>query len=223
MYTYISFWNIPRAQWADMDKSLASENATLQKAVASGTLVGYGDDQTLVHTADGGTHDSWWSAMSMAGVLNVLDQFYKAGTPTSPVYASATKHSDGILVSRYYNWHAGSWKDVYTVASYYKLKPDAPPDALENLSKHMVGPLLEKLLNDGAIHEYEIDSEAIHTEAPGSFWITYTAANAEGVDKANAAIRETLKSNPTFGPAFLAATEGSAHRDDLVRTNATYK
>lgn len=223
MYTYVGFWNIPRPQWAEMDKSLAGEKATLEKAVAGGTLVAYGDDQTLVHTADGDTHDSWWSAMSMAGVLNVLDQFYKTGTPTSPVLASATKHSDAIFVSTYYNWHAGSWKNVYSHAGYYKLKPDASPDALEHLSKHMVAPLLEKLLSEGVIHEYEIDTEAIHTESSDAFWIEYIAASAEGLDKVNAALTETLKANPTFAPAFASATEGSAHRDYLVRTNATYK
>jgi hypothetical protein len=223
MYTYVAFWNIPRTQWADMDKSTASEKAALDKAIAGGTIVAYGDDHILVHTADSGTHDSWWSAMSMAGLLNVLDQFYKAGTPTSPVMASATKHWDAIFVSHYYNWHAGSWKDVYSEVAYYKMKPDVASDALENLSKNIIGPLLEKMLSDGAIHEYEIDTEAVHTEAPGSFWIAYIAANAEGVDKVNAAIRETLKSNPTFGPAFISATDASAHRDYLSRTNATYK
>ena len=31
--------------------------------------------------------------------------------------------------------------------------------------------MLEKLLADGSIVEYEIDTEAIHTEALGTFWI----------------------------------------------------
>jgi hypothetical protein len=30
----------------------------------------------LIHQPDGATHDEWWSAMSMAGLLNVLDQYY---------------------------------------------------------------------------------------------------------------------------------------------------
>ena len=223
LYSYVSFWNIPRTQWADMDKSTASEKATLDKAVANGTIVAYGDDHTLIHTSDGDTHDSWWSATSIAGLLNVLDQFYKAGTPTQPVMAAATKHSDAIFVSRYYNWHSGSWKDIYTGVAYYKLKPDAPTDTLENLSKSVIGPLLEKLLNDGTLHEYEIDTEAIHTEAPGAFWVDYIAAGPEGIDKVQAAIREAVKSNPTIGPAFASATDTSAHRDYLSRTNATYK
>jgi hypothetical protein len=223
MYSYIGFWNIPRAQWAEIEKSNAANKNILDKAIANGTLVGYGFDMNLVHQIDGSTHDDWWSAMSMAGVLNVLDQFYKSGSPTSPVLASATKHMDCIFVSRYYNWHSGTWKDLYTHGASFKLKPNAPDNALEVLSKNLFVPLMEKLLADGTIHEYEIDTEAIHTEAPGSFWLFYLAANAEGLDKVAAAIQGAMKTNPLSGPAFDTLVDFTAHRDVLVRTNATYK
>jgi len=223
MYSYVSFWNIPRAQWTEMAKADAADREVLDKAIASGTIVGYGNDVNLVHQPDQPTNDEWWSAMSMAGVLSVLEQFYKSGSTATPVLESATKHSDGIYVSRHYNWHAGSWKGVYTHGSYYKLKADAPNDAVETLSKSLLVPFFEKLLADGTIHEYEVDTEAIHTEAPGAFWIFYLAANAEALDKANAALRETLKANPLGGPAFGSMVDYTAHRDYLVRTNATYK
>ena len=223
MYSYVGLWNIPRAQWAEMVKSDEADQPTLNKALADGTIVGFGSDVNLVHQPDGSTHDDWWSAMSMAGVLNLLDQFYKNGSATSSVLESATKHWDGIYVSRYYNWRSGSWKGLYTMGASYKLKADAPDNAVEMLSKNLIAPLLEKELAAGTIYEYEIDTEAIHTEAPGTFWIFYLAANAEGLDKVNAAIRDTLKANPLAGPAFGSMTDFSAHRDYLARTNATYK
>jgi hypothetical protein len=223
MYSYVANWSVPRAQWAEMEKSTATSQGIMEKGLASGTLVGYGNDVNLIHTPDGSTHDEWWSAMSLAGVLNVLDQIYKSGNPTSPGMSSATKHWDSIYVSHYYNWHAGTWKDVYTHGSSYKLKADAPDDALATLSKNLIAPLLEKMLADGTIHEYEVDTEAIHTEAPGTFWIFYIAANAEALDKVNAALRETMKANPLGGPAFGSMTDSTAHRDELVRTTATYK
>jgi hypothetical protein len=83
--------------------------------------------------------------------------------------------------------------------------------------------LLEKMLADGAIHEYEIDTEAIHTQAPGAFWVDYIAANAEGLDKVDAALVGALKANPMSTPAFLSMVDFSQHRDYLVRTDATYK
>jgi len=140
MYSYVGFWTIPRAQWGEMAKNDVADQKILDKAMANGTIVGYGNDLNLVHQLDGPTHDNWWSATSMAGLLNVLDQFYKSGNATSPVLASATKHWDNITVSRHYNWHSGSWKDLYTHGSSYKLKSSAPDDAIETLSKDMLVP-----------------------------------------------------------------------------------
>ncbi len=223
MYSYVSFWAYPRAQWAEVEKSNAADQMILDKAIASGTIVGYGSDTNLIHGPDGITHDDWWSAMSMADAVKVLEQFYKSGSPTSPLLASSTKHWDNLVVSRHYNWHSGSWKNAYTHGASYKLKPDAPDDAVDILSKSAIVPLMEKLLADGTIVEYEVDTEAIHTEAPGTFWIFYLMPNAEGLDKVNALLRETLKSNRLIGPAFDSMVDFTAHRDFLVRTNATYK
>jgi hypothetical protein len=223
MYSYIGNWAIPRAQWADMTKSDEASRSILEKALAGGTIVGYGSDLTVIHTADGATHDQWWSAMSLAGLMNVLDQFYSSGSSTSPVLASATKHWDEIFVSRYYNWHSGSVKNGYTHVGVYKLKPNASDDALESVSKNLVVPLLEKELAAGTIAEYEIDTEAIHTDAPGTFLIVYIATKAEGLDKVQADVEAALKSNPLGGSAFGSMTDSSGHRDELARTNATYK
>ena len=223
MYSYVGFWNIPRAQWAEMDKNAALEQKVLDKALADGTIVGYGSDLNLVHTADGATHDDWWSAMSMAAMLNVLDKFYKSGTPTSPVLASATKHSDGIFVSRFYNWRPGTYKNAYTRVAMYKLKPDVSDHAIETLSKSFIVPILEKLLTDGSLIEYEIDTEAIHTEAPGTFWVDVIAPTADGLDKLNAALQERSKANPLGGSAFESMVDSSAHRDSLSSSTVTYK
>jgi hypothetical protein len=223
MYTYVAYWNIPRGQWAEMAKSDAADEKLMEKAFASGTIVAYGNDMSLVHQPDGATHDGWWSAMSMAGVLSVLDQAYTSGSATTPVLSTATKHWDNILVSRYYNWHSGSWKGLYTHGSSYTLKKDASADAVEKLTKNLVGPLLENMLTEGAIHEWEVDTEAIHTTNPNEFYVFYIAANAEGLDKVNAALTELIKANPLDGPAFTSMVDFSAHRDQLARTNATYK
>jgi hypothetical protein len=114
IYSYVGNWAIPRAQWAEMEKNTAADEKTLSKALASGTLVGYGNDVSLVHSPDDGTHDDWWSATSMAGLISVLEQFYQSGGSTTAVLGTATKHWDNIWVSRHYNWHPGSYKNVYT-------------------------------------------------------------------------------------------------------------
>jgi hypothetical protein len=223
MYSYVGNWNVPRSQWSEMEKSVAADQKTLEQALASGTLVGFGNDRNLVHQPDGFTHDDWWSSMSLAGVLNLLDQFQKSGSSVSPVLTTTTKHADSIYVSRYYNWRSGSAKDAYTYGAYYRLKADAPSDALEMMCKNLFVPLFEKLLADGTILEYEIDTEAVHTEAPGAFWIFYLSPTAEGIDKTTALRSEMQKASPLGGPAFRELVDVTVHRDFLSRTNVTYK
>jgi hypothetical protein len=216
MYTYISNWAIPRAQWSELDKALADTN----KVLAGGSLVGYGVDESVLHQAEGSTHAVWWSAMSMAAVFDVLEQLRKTSTP---VLNKATKHWDGIYVSRFYNWRVGSSHGGYTQTTSFKLRVGAPDDAVQVLSKNIFVPLLEKLLSDGTLIEYEVDVQAEHAEAPGTFWITFITAKAEGLDKANASIAQTFNASPLVGPAFASDVDFAVHRDYLYRTEATYR
>ena len=45
LYSYVGNWAIPRAQWGEMAKSATANQAILDKAVADGTIVGYGSDE----------------------------------------------------------------------------------------------------------------------------------------------------------------------------------
>jgi hypothetical protein len=221
MYTYFANWEIPRARWADFEKAGAATDKLLDQAVSGGTLVGYGEDTTIVHQLEGATHDNWWSAFSEAGVLDVLDSVMKGAPP--PVLASATKHVDAIYVSQFYNWRAGTYKGAYTHAASYKLKADAPEDAVESISKNFIVPLMEKLLAAGAIVEYEVDEEAIHTESPNMFWVDYICPTSVGLEKVNAALGEAMKTSPFAGPALGSMVDLTVHRDYLMRSNVTYK
>jgi hypothetical protein len=49
------------------------------------------------------------------------------------------------------------------------------------------------------------------------------APNAEGLDKFNAALRETTKKNPKYGPAIASMVDFTPHRDSLTSTTGTYK
>ncbi len=223
MYTYVALWQLPRAQWAEWAKAEDADQKILKDAMASGAIVSYGDDTNLVHQPDAPTHDDWFQSMSMAGLMNTLDQFYKSGATTTPMQESATKHWDNIYVSRYYNWHPGSWQGTYSYGSSYKLKEDAPNDAIDMLAKALIVPRMEKLLADGVIHEYEIDTESVHTASPGTFWVFWIGANADSLDKVSGSLRDTLKANPLISPAFGSMVDFKDHRDYLARTNAAYK
>jgi hypothetical protein len=222
-YSYASFWTIPRAQWPEMAQVDAADKVILDKAIANGTIIGYGNEANVVHRVDGDTHADWWSSMSMAGLLNVLAQLQSSESANSPALQSATKHWDEVIVARYYNWRPGTWQGVYTYAGFYKLKATAAPNAVELLSRNLVAPLLEKLFAEGIIVQYEIDTEAVQTDVPGRFWIFCIAKNADAVDTINAAVRDATKSNPLDATAFDSIVDFSAHRDYIARATATYK
>lgn len=223
VYSYISNWQIPRAHWTEMESSNASDNAIAEKAMADGTLIGYGSDQNLVHTADGWTHDDWFMASSMGDLMKVLKQYY-VGSNTPPVLLTATKHWDLVLTSRYYNWKPGaSYKNGIASVSQYKLKSDDPDNALDEISGEIVAPLFEKLLANGTILEYEIDTQAVHTSAPGLFWIIYVVQDPANIDKVEDAIRADIKAAPITDATFGALTNWKAHRDGLELGTGKFK
>ena len=49
MYTYVANFTIPRARWGDMEKQSAVNDKTMEKALADGTIIAYGNDINLVH------------------------------------------------------------------------------------------------------------------------------------------------------------------------------
>jgi hypothetical protein len=226
LYRYVSYWTFQRAHWAEVDKDNATGNQKiLAPALADGTLVGYGDEENLLHSAEGFTHDNWWQANSVASLIIVVEAFHKDGGSSSPLLVSSTKHWDQIFFSRFYNWKAGSWKGAYRYTGTYKLKPDAPEadDAVRALSSFYV-PVFEKMLADGTIVEYEIDREMFHTaESRAQIVFAFLMPNVEGLDKFRAALGAALDQNSLIGPAFGSMMVIYTPEPDYVRVNATYK
>lgn len=223
LYSYAASWVIPRARWADIAKENATTDKILDRAMANGQIIAYGNQETVVHTPEGSTHTGWWCAMSMAGLFNTLDEFYKSGNATNPVLASATKHWDGVYESRFYAWHPGTVKGGYVHGAAYKLKADAPADAVAIVSKSFIVPLFEKLLADGSVQAYQVAEQAVHTEDPNLFFVFFVTTKAEGLDKVDAALRDALRANPLAGPAFGSMVDFSQHRDELSRGDSNFK
>jgi hypothetical protein len=223
MYSYVAEWQVPRDKWPDIEKTSASLTGVLEKAAADGTLVGYGHDEAIVHSAEGSTHDNWWSAMSMAGLVKVLAQVRANTNTAGSAMSFATKHEDHIYVSRYYNKKPGAYKDAYTRVALYKFKESAPNDALDQLSQHLIVPAMEKLFADGTVLEYEVDTEAVHSDDPSMFALVFQTTTPEGLDKVQAAIQDTGKEHPLAIAAFGSQTEDSAHRDYLMKGDGAYK
>jgi hypothetical protein len=54
-----TLWEVPLTKLTDFEKPVAANQKILDQGISDGTLIAYGDDANLVHSADGYTHDSW--------------------------------------------------------------------------------------------------------------------------------------------------------------------
>ncbi len=214
VYTYVSQWAVPRAQWADMAKGDVQERSTLDKFVADGTLLDYGQFQNLVHQEGHPTHGSWFSATSMASLMKVLNAEMSSAGATAPVLANS-KHWDFVLVSTVYNGKPTTQRTGYIVGASFMVKPGHRKD-FDTLTRNQVVPLFERLLADGSVSSYGLYDQEI-VEHAGQVTFVYIAPEASGMDKVDAAFNELMSKDPSFGQQFDAAVQPDGEHDFLSR------
>jgi hypothetical protein len=216
-YTYVSEWGVPRNMWADYQKSSGPDIDMLTKGVADGTIVSWGMYSVLNHQEGQATHGTWFTAMSMANLMKMLETLRSAPGNTDPVLAGS-KHWDYILSSRDYNFHSGTFKDGYLrVANWKYGNNTADPD--NKIRRATMVAMLDKLMADGALHGYQIDEETIHSSDPDQFYVAIIAAGAQGLDKFDAAVEDWQKNNPTALAAFRGLINPQGHRDTLAHVD----
>lgn len=218
-YTYVAQWHVARAQWPDARKVFDADASTLDKLVNDGTLTGYGIFENIIHSEESSTHGVWFTAASMAGILKSLDVIAAQPPVPGDAVLSSSKHWDEILESDIYGAHSGTFKGAYLEGSDYQVKPGHGREFRE-LVKSTIVPVLDKLLADGLIHDYSVDSQSYHSSKPGSVAIVSTPVDAAAVDKSDAAFEAALGKNEALGAAIRNLTELSEHRDFLLRVTA---
>ncbi|MBN1905927.1 MAG: hypothetical protein JW927_12600 [Deltaproteobacteria bacterium] len=216
MYSYIAVWNIPESEWENRKDQAAEAKKILDQAIDNNTIFSYGYDRNPLH-------DTFWLAKSKDGLETVRDQFEKIGITQVPAKEGAPVMPVSILVSRYYNCITIRCENAYVHVGIYKIRPDAPADAVDQLSKYFFGPVLEKMLVGGTIFEWETDVYDNPKDSPGTFLIAYLSEKAEDLEKANNAIQERLKTPLPNGPALGSLIDMKAITDVVVRSYAVYK
>jgi hypothetical protein len=216
MYSYIAVWNIPESEWKARESQAAEAKKILDRAIDNNTIFSYGYDRNPLH-------DTFWLAMSKDGLEAVRDQFQKIGITQVPVKEGAGNMPVSILVSRYYNCKTIRCENAYVHVGVYKIRPDAPADAVDLLSKNFFGPVLEKMLNDSVIFEWETDVYDNPKDTPGTFLIAYLSEKSEDLEKTHKAVQERLKSSMPNRPALDSLIDMKAITDVVVRSYAVYK
>ncbi len=216
IYTYIAEWAVPRPLWADMEKMDEKDRPLLDKLVAEGTLLSYGAFTNLIHQEGNPTHGTWFTASSEGNLLKALEAIYaNPGSITAPV-ESASKHWDFIMVSKIYSGRPGVQEGGYLSGDQWDVKPGEMHEYTE-LVKSTLVPVCEKLVADGVLTAYGLETEDYHQEELGRVTFYMMTKDADGVDKAGKAFDDAFEKNPALGAAFRSLVERDGHRDFLQR------
>lgn len=120
-YTYVSEWNVPRAQWGAFEKERDQQNSTMQKLVSEGTIIAWGSDANYVHTEDGYTHEDFFVATSRAAILKALETLRPPAT--GGTYTSVTKHRDFFMHTLAHGGKTSSGNSGYLRVAFGRRSP----------------------------------------------------------------------------------------------------
>lgn len=219
VYTYVSQFQVPRASWAQFTEDTEkSANPILQKALADGSIIAWGNFETLVHSAEGYSHVTAWQATSLAGITRVLDELRKAGPPRAGQIA-ATKHEDLLLRAVVHRSSPVANGSGYARVVGVLAQPGKEDDYVALIKKYIV-PVLEDQFKKGNITFYAIEQQYV-VNAPASLRsVVSFYPSAEAMDKAAAAINARLDgmtpAERSMWQGGLASTTIPNSRHDLL-------
>jgi len=225
VYTRVAQWQIARPNWGAYEKDLKKNTVpVMEKLLADGVIVEYGADRTTVHSPDGYTHSTWFTAKSLAGLEKALDALVESETKLTPEERkkqdtdfAGTKHADMILRSVSFKNRTVKADKGYEEVSMQKLLPGKAQEYQDLWDKY-TKPVLEQLYKDGAVTAYGVDTELIHTGDQGMRFFWHVMPDADALDKVEAAFeaarqKRTPEERKAIGQAFAELREPAGHRD----------
>jgi hypothetical protein len=212
-FTYVSDWAVPRAEWANFEKQEKADDATMQKLVADGTIISWGDATSRVHDESGYTHSNWFTATSRANLLKALE-LLSGSSSTSPALIATTKHADTFNRTLIHGGKTASGATGYLRVVFWKAKPGTE-QALESYFKSMLKPTLDQDIENGTLLMFNFDTEEIHSDEPGGYALAMLFPDGAAMDKFFTDLAASEKQNPGAGDVLTSLTVTSEHRDSL--------
>jgi len=223
-----TFKVMPGKETAFIEKG-AAFTPVLDQLLAAGTVLSYGIDVDLLHVP-GETNVAFWVTVPNYAALDkeesAIHDFIAAHPDVMQELIAMTDpaaHHDLVIRTReeaHKSVPAGSKPlgDFDMV----RVKPERVRDFME-LFKKYDKPVLDKLVADGVIYAYELDSEAVHTMEPGLVWTILTMPDLAAKDKVMAAFEEAEKNMPEAErnmaeKLYYEVTVPGSHRDSLSRS-----
>ena len=201
----------------NMKKFMAPLGAKLLK---DGTINGYGIDMDMFHQP-GVTNAALWIDVSSFAAFGKLEEAVHAAMKASPQLISATMaatdpaaHADIMVRHMFTNMKpaaAGSlpYSNFYAV----KVKPGKMNEFSDVFAKYQK-PIYDKLVADGVLIGYSVDTEIIHSDAASMVWIITVMADLGAKDKVMAVTRAAPDRRAAQVAMDALTVEGS-HRDNI--------
>lgn len=216
-FTYVSWWAVPRDQWAAFDKQSQEADAQMKSALSDGTIVAWGDVETRVHEENGYTHAEFFTATSRDKLLKALETEWAGAT--NAAYVSAAKHRDALLETLAHGGKASSGSTGYVRVTSWQAKPGSE-QALEGHVMKSVKPVLDAAVASGTLLMYNFDKEDVHSDAPGGYNLALFFSTGSAMDKFFNDLAAAGKSDPTVSAVIDNLTVTREHRDTFSRLTA---
>jgi len=212
VYTYVAQWAVPRSDWPQIEKFYKDAVPTLNKLVADGIIVGWGNARNWIHQEGGFTHASWITATSFANIQKGLAAV-RDGVPQPAAFA-ASKHADELLRSPLYGQKPGASGSGMLWVAHYRVR-EGQMDEFTQLFETQIKPLFDEQIAAGTILAYSLDFQAVHSGQPGDLAIAYLMPDAAAIDAFQAALAAYQTKHPEIGPALEATMDYGSHRDTI--------
>jgi hypothetical protein len=215
VYTYVSFFGVPRAQWGEYEKNQVSVRKVFDGLLADGTILSYGNGALEVHEGlNAPTHVGWFASTSVAGLMKTLAAL-RTTSAASPEFAY-TMHSDAITMSTMYNGKGSTTESGYVLVQDWTPKAGHAEEFRDLLTKYRK-PSLDASVADGTLSGYSLEEDLIHTDTPGTYTLIAVFPNAAAMDKFYGEIEALHKTQPLFGDVYSSIVDYATHRDRLLR------
>ena len=221
-----SFKVSPGKESAFVGKGKAFE-PLLDKLIASGVVLAYGMNVDMLHVPDKNNVEFWVEVPDYAALgkeEKALEEFEKANPALMGdlrTMSDPATHHDliiGVRESNFGSVPAGSTPvDDFDMV---RVKPGRGHEFRELFHKYDK-PVLDKLVADGVIYGWELDTEAVHTMEPGLVWVLVIMPDLGAKDKVTAAFEAAYKSLPeseqsSLDKQYQELIVPGSHRDELA-------
>ncbi len=220
VYTHVAQWQVPRANWAQFsDETDKVQNPVLQRMMADGTIIGWGNFEVSLHTPEGYTNGSWFSATSLAGITRTLDELRKSAE--RPGLVASTKHEDALIRSVVRHAAPVSGGSGYLRVIGTLVQPGKGGDFVALIRK-VIGPIAEDQWKKGNLTYFAIDEQFVMAQTPALRWTVFLFPSADAMDKFTAAVNATFAGmspadSKAWADGLASTTVPDSRRDILAR------